>query len=81
MSLKLTYSVTISHADDGAGPLGFPVNGPARTFTGVQVVAGLSTPTGAQITTACPAMGTDISTQANVAAVLTQLQGFETGGV
>ena len=80
MSLRLTYTCSISHDGDGQGPAGVNPNGPTLQFTGTQLVLGGSTPTGAQITTACTAMGTDISNQANVAAILARLQAFETGG-
>jgi hypothetical protein len=80
MSLKITYVVNISYEGDGLGPLGNTPNGPSVQFTGQQLVLGGATPTGAQITTACTAMGTDISNQANVAAVLARLQALETGG-
>ena len=80
MSLKITYVVNISHQGDGLGPLAVNPDGPTVQFTGAQLVLGGTTPTGAQITTACTAMGADISTQANVAAVLARLQALETGG-
>lgn len=81
MSLKITYSVNISHTGDGGGPVGFTPDGPTIQFQGVQVVAGLSTPTGAQITTALTAMASDITAQAVTnATTLARVQALETGG-
>jgi hypothetical protein len=81
MSLKVTYSVNISHCGDGGGAVGFTPDGPTAFYSGSQVVAGLAAPTAAQITTALTAMATDINAQAVLnAAQLARVQAFETGG-
>lgn len=82
MSLKVTYSVNISHAGDGGGAVGFTPDGPTAFYSGSQIVAGWAAPTGATITTALNAMASDIIAQAVTNAIqLARLQAFETGGV
>ena len=84
MSLKLTYQLFVTHAVDGGGPVGFTGIGPVAEFSGVTgfvIVAGGTTPTGAQITTAITAVATDLNAQVVTnAANLAKVQGFETGG-
>lgn len=83
MSYKLTYTCNVSWVPDGQGAVGFVPTGPTLEFVGSQVVPGFSTPgttpSGANFTTACTSMGTDISTQINVAATLARIQGFGNG--
>lgn len=83
MSYRLTYTASIAHFPDGAGPLE-QNNGSVLTFQGSQVVISTGATrdaiTGANLTTAATAMGTDISNQMNVNAVLTQIQNFASGG-
>jgi len=80
MTYRVTYQVQVGLFQDGGGQIGTNQNGPILELQGVQIVPGANSPTGANLTTACTAMGTDISTQMNVAATLAQIQAFATGG-
>ena len=89
---RLRYYVDVDWVGDGTGGTGqgqLQANNPvagavgmAQTmrFQGGQYVPGGDTPSGANFTTATTAMGTDISNQINVAAILAQIQAWATGG-
>lgn len=92
MAYRLRYYVDIDWVGDGTGgtmqgilqannPVAGDV-GSAQTMRlqGGQYVPGGDSPSGSNFTTATTAMGTDISTQINVAATLAQIQAWATGG-
>ncbi len=80
MSYRITYTATVGNFQDGGGQIGTNNNGPVLTLSGVQIVPGAEAPTGANLNTACVAMGADISTQMLVANTLARIQAFATGG-
>ncbi len=80
MTYRLIASVTIGQFQDGGGQIGTTPNGPVLTISQVEIVPGAEAPTGANFTTACTNLGTDISTQLNAAATLARIQAFATGG-
>ncbi len=88
----LAYYVDVSWVPDGPGSTfvgqaqanwpgaGTVPNAQTMRLQGVQYVPGKDAPTGGNFTTATTAMGTDISTQLNVATTLAQIQAWATGG-
>ena len=87
----LKWSLDVCWVADGAGPMGVPgaqtkrLNNDALGGTvlngGYVVVPGGDSPTGANFTTACTTVGTNMGTACNVAATLAQIQAFSTGGL
>jgi len=80
MTYRLIATVTVGNFQDGGGQIGVTPNGPVLTVFQTEIVPGAQTPTGANFTTACTNLGTDISTQLNAAATLARIQAFATGG-
>ncbi len=91
MSFRIRYTAYVDYVADGAGPMeaagaqtlridGSPNQTPQGPVSGVQIVPGGNSPTGANFTTAATAIGTDLSNQLNVAAVLARVQAFSSGG-
>lgn len=81
----LKWRVEVCLLPDGAGQMQAPmmqtevINNDFGANGGLIAVPGGSTPTGANFTTACTTLGTNISTAINVAATLAAIQGFATG--
>lgn len=78
MTYRLIASVQIGNFQDGGGQIGATPNGPIIELFQVEIVPGAQAPTQANFNTALTNLATDIGTQ--VAANLSQIQGFATGG-
>lgn len=91
MAYFLKWRLEVCWVGDGAGPMEVPgaqtkilnndqIGGTVNN-SGYVVVPGADAPTGANFTTACTTVGTNMGTACNVAATLAQIQAFATGGL
>lgn len=78
MTYRLIAQVTIGNFQDGGGQIGVTPNGPILELFQTEIVLGAQAPTQGNFNTALTAMATDLGTQ--IAANLSQIQGFATGG-
>jgi len=87
MPFVIDWEVRVSWVGDGVSQMGAVPSSQTKTInnkfganSGLVVVPGADSPTGANFTTAATTVGTNIGTALNVAATLAQLQAFSTGG-
>lgn len=78
MTYRIIVSATIGNFQDGAGQIGVTPNGPIIELFQTEIVPGAQAPTQGNFNTALTNMATDLGTQ--IAANLSQIQGFATGG-